>query len=141
MAVSYGRSMYIQAIHIRQLIMWGAVGHEVCGILVGQRAPDVVVHDVVLAQNVHTLPQSHFLVDAATLLRVDAQARAADQDIVGFFHSHPTADALPSEADRREAWPGRVYVIIARAVGRTPYLCAWTIDQNGVVHAEPIVPK
>jgi proteasome lid subunit RPN8/RPN11 len=130
--------MYIRASHIRQLIAWAAADEEVCGILVGQPVPDAVVSDIVLAQNVHPVPQFQFLIDAATLLRVDEQARAAGHAIVGFFHSHPMSDALPSTADRRDAWPGYVYVIIAHTAHRA-YLCAWTLDENGVVHPEPIV--
>jgi proteasome lid subunit RPN8/RPN11 len=134
--------MRLQTNHIHTLIsLMSATGDEVCGILVGQRTPLIVIDSVVPAQNVHSTPRSHFLVDAATLLQTDAQARVLGREIIGFFHSHPTGDALPSLDDRRDAWPDCVYAILARTTHGTPYLCAWLIARDGSLRPEPIMPN
>ncbi|ELZ96109.1 hypothetical protein C440_05475 [Haloferax mucosum ATCC BAA-1512] len=40
------------------------------------------------------------------------EAESEDDDIVGFYHSHPDTDPFPSDADREQAsWPGYVYLI------------------------------
>lgn len=133
--------MHLQTHHIHTLISHMIVtDDEVCGILVGRRMPLIMVDLVVAAHNVHSIPGSHFLIDASTLLQTDAQARALGYEIVGFFHSHPAGDALPSADDRLDAWPDYVYLILARAAAGTPYLCAWVINHDRSFRPEPIMP-
>ena len=109
---------------------------EVCGILVGHTGPVTVVEAIVPARNVHAMPQRHFLLDAATLLRTDEAARATGQAIIGFYHSHPNGSALPSAEDRRLAWPKLMTLIIAVEQGQPRYLCAWRHTEYW--HPEPI---
>lgn len=101
--------------------------NEVCGVLIGHREP-LQIKSVVAGRNVHAQPQQHYLIDAATLLHADELARSTGQQIVGFYHSHPRGAAVPSPHDRRDAWPGYVYMIVAWANG-TPYVCAWVVDE------------
>lgn len=111
---------------------------EICGVLIGRRAPQLVVHRIMAGHNAHPLPQQHFLLDAQTLLAADAQARATGDEIVGFYHSHPKGGALPSPHDRRDAWPGYVYLIVAVEQGVPRYLCAWICRSDGRFQPEPI---
>lgn len=111
---------------------------EICGVLIGRRASQLVVHRVMPGWNVHSLPQQHFLLDARTLLAADAQARATGDEIVGFYHSHPNGGALPSPHDRRDAWPGYVYLIVAVEQEVPCYLCAWICRSDGRFQPEPI---
>ena len=113
---------------------------EVCGVLIGQHTPQMVVHQILPGRNLHARPQQHFLLDAQTLLEADAQARAAGDEIVGFYHSHPNGSALPSPHDRRDAWPGYGYLIVAVERGMPRYLCAWICRPDGVFQPEPIRP-
>lgn len=108
---------------------------EVCGVLIGQREP-LEIKSIVAGRNVHPQPQQHYLIDAATLLHADDLAHSTGQQIVGFYHSHPRGAAVPSPHDRRNAWPGFVYMIVAWANG-TPYVCAWIVDKQGKVR--PVV--
>jgi proteasome lid subunit RPN8/RPN11 len=111
---------------------------EACGVLVGQRVPQLRLTAVVAGRNLHPTPQQHFLLDAQTLLQADAAARASGGAIVGFYHSHPSGTALPSRHDRRDAWPGHVYLIVA--AGPPMYACAWLCHSNGTFAPEPLVP-
>lgn len=133
--------MQIQRRHIDSLLaaVAGSTA-EICGVLIGRRAPQVVVRGIVPGRNLHGQPQQHFLLDAQTLLLADAQARAAGDEILGFYHSHPNGSALPSPHDRRDAWPGYVYLIIAVERGVPRYLCAWICRADSTFQPEPIRP-
>jgi desampylase len=113
---------------------------EICGVLVGRRSPRLVVDTLIPARNLHPTPQSHFLLDAHTLLHADAQARNTGAQIIGFYHSHPNGSALPSPQDRRDAWPGYVYLIVALEHGSARYICAWLCHKDGTFRPEPILP-
>ncbi|HEY0605643.1 MAG TPA: M67 family metallopeptidase [Herpetosiphonaceae bacterium] len=133
--------MQIQRRHINAMLVAAAGSSaEICGVLLGRRAPQMVVHGIVPGHNLHPEPRRHFLLDAQTLLQADAQARAAGDEILGFYHSHPSGGALPSPHDRRDAWPGYVYLIIAVERGAPRYLCAWICQPDGALQPEPIQP-
>ncbi|HEY0738613.1 MAG TPA: M67 family metallopeptidase [Herpetosiphonaceae bacterium] len=133
--------MQIQCWHIDAMLAAAAGSTaEICGVLIGRRAPQMIVHTIVPGHNLHTQPQRHFLLDAQTLLQADAQARAAGDEILGFYHSHPSGGALPSPHDRRDAWPGYLYLIIAVERGAPRYLCAWICQSNGMFQPAPIQP-
>lgn len=87
---------------------------EVCGVLVGRRGPPDRVTDARRIRNVADTPRSRYELDPeATVAAVDA-AEAADDDVVGFYHSHPESAATPSATDRsRATWTGHVYAIVA----------------------------
>lgn len=110
---------------------------EVCGILVGQRQPELLINRVIPGRNMHPAPTRHFLLDAASLLHADTLARSSESEIVGFYHSHPQGRALPSSQDRRDAWPTMLMLIVAVVERRPHYLCAWLVDAEG--HLAPIV--
>lgn len=87
---------------------------EVCGVLVGRRGPPDRVTGARRVANVADRPRSRYELDpAATVAAIDA-AEAAGEAVVGFYHSHPETDAVPSATDRaRATWTGYVYAIAA----------------------------
>ena len=128
--------MQIDPAAIRLLTTRAAASRdELCGVLLGRREPPIV-EQLIEGRNVDATPRRCYLLDAATLLRADAHARASGLTIVGFYHSHPDGPAIPSPADRGTMWPGYVY-LIAAVSGRAPYACAWVQHEHGLV-AEPI---
>ena len=133
--------MYLQRRQIAMLFAVAAsASAEVCGVLIGQRTPHVVIDVIAAGRNLHPTPQRHFMLDAQTLLQADTQARAAGCEIVGFFHSHPSGSALPSRHDLRDAWPHYMYLIIALDHGTPQYLSAWVCDSSGRFRPEPVMP-
>ncbi len=54
---------------------------------------------------------STFVVDPIDFARAEGRARERGLALCGFLHSHPNGEAVPSEADRRCAWPGYLQVI------------------------------
>lgn len=105
---------------------------ECCGILIGVPAGDGwVVHEVVAASNVSEEDrQRRYVIDPAALLATHRHARQTGRAVVGYYHSHPGRPAVPSERDRRFAWPGVCYLI---AGGAPPEIAlrAWQLSATG----------
>jgi proteasome lid subunit RPN8/RPN11 len=50
--------------------------------------------------------------------------------VLGIFHSHPDAPAVPSTYDREHAVPTFSYVILSVRRGRVEEIAAWRIDES-----------
>jgi proteasome lid subunit RPN8/RPN11 len=101
---------------------------ECCGILVGQSAgataqppeppgtepsPATRVHRAVAAANTRRdRPHDRSAIPPETLLATHKTARAEGLEMVGYYHSHPGAAAVPSRFDRDHAWPHTSYLIL-----------------------------
>jgi len=90
--------------------------HECCGILLGHIDDDIrVVTSIARAGNTRNdSPHNRYNIDPKDLIRVqrEARTRGKDEEIVGFYHSHPDHPAQWSSTDLAEAhWLGCSYVI------------------------------
>ncbi|HSH46437.1 MAG TPA: M67 family metallopeptidase, partial [Longimicrobiales bacterium] len=79
-----------------------------CGALLGV---DGEVVEAVRVPNEAERPGARYRVSAARVRTLEADARSRGLEVVGFYHSHPRAAALPSPLDLEMAWPWYVYVI------------------------------
>lgn len=85
---------------------------ECCGALIGTvHGGTVEVRTLIPVENA-ARSHSHYHMDADTVLRLERQASCCAQQVVGFYHSHPTTTAEPSATDLRLAVPGYVYLIV-----------------------------
>ena len=73
-----------------------------------------------------------FELDPLHLARVDRAARDVGLSVVGVWHSHPLAPAVPSARDRAAATPGWCYAIVSLASHRTSIRC-WRLVGSGFV--------
>jgi proteasome lid subunit RPN8/RPN11 len=89
--------------------------HECCGVLLGTLAADgaKTVQTIVRCRNQRSdSPHNRYVIDPHELVRIQREASARAQDIVGFYHSHPQHPAHWSPTDLEEAhWTGCSYVI------------------------------
>src|ERR1700747_29884 len=95
--------------------------HEGCGVLLGQMDGDVRrVTSTARCGNTRTdSPQNRYHIDPKELVRIQREARNRDEDIIGFYHSHPDHPALWSQTDFAEAHGiGCSYVITRVAQGK-----------------------
>lgn len=84
---------------------------EACGILLGEGAR---ILEARLAANVHPSPETHFEIDPQALIDAHRAARTGGGEVVGYFHSHPKGQAVPSPTDRAcAAGDGRIWAILA----------------------------
>src|SRR6201998_1661205 len=64
-------------------------------------------------------PQNRYNIDPRELVRIQRAAREREEDIIGFFSSHPDHPARWSETDLAEAhWFGCSYVITSVEKGK-----------------------
>jgi proteasome lid subunit RPN8/RPN11 len=95
--------------------------HECCGVLLGQVEGDTrTVTSTARCGNTRTdSPQNRYHIDPKELVRIQRESRARNEDILGFYHSHPDHPAQWSQTDLAEAhWIGCSYVITRVAQGR-----------------------
>ena len=96
--------------------------NECCGVLLGKLKGEGVrrVESAVRCGNTRLdSPHNRYQIDPGELVRIQRQAREREQDIVGFYHSHPDHPARWSQTDLAEAhWTGCSYLITRVEQGR-----------------------
>lgn len=98
---------------------------EACGLVGGHGGAPVRYYPV--ANDAPDRARS-FLMNAREQIDAMRRMREAGEDLLGIFHSHPQASAVPSATDLElAAYPGTVY-FIASLSGGTPELRAWRYD-------------
>src|SRR5580765_6165296 len=96
--------------------------YECCGVLLGQMDGDGVrmVTATVRCGNTRLdSPHNRYNIDPKELVRIQREGRERNEDIVGFYHSHPDHPAHWSPTDLAEAhWFGCSYVITSVEKGK-----------------------
>jgi proteasome lid subunit RPN8/RPN11 len=117
---------------------------EACGILGGK---DGRVEKVYPMTNSRPGP-AYYEMDPEEQFRVMTDIRQKGLEMVGMFHSHPTAQAYPSSVDVEKAyWPGTmlpnypdaVYVIISLMDRAEPVARGYTITEGTVSEVHLVV--
>jgi proteasome lid subunit RPN8/RPN11 len=80
--------------------------------------------------------ERRFLIDPRDYAAVDREARAADLEIVGFYHSHPDPPAEPARDDQEMAMPDQSYVIVSIRAARAADFRSWLIPTFGAPFLE-----
>lgn len=114
---------------------------ECCGLLLGTHTTEwnVVAEVRPLDNERDDSRHNRFLITPETMLKADRAARERGLDVVGFYHSHPDATAVPSEFDREHAWPTYSYIIVSVREGAAVELKSWTLaDDRARFHPETI---
>ncbi len=87
---------------------------ECCGLLIGRENDHRVVTEARRAANVQgEMRERRYLIDPMELVRTERMLSGSGRMILGFYHSHPNATAIPSEFDRNHAWPWYDYLIVS----------------------------
>jgi proteasome lid subunit RPN8/RPN11 len=95
--------------------------HECCGVLLGRiEDGERVVTSIARCENTRQdSPQNRYHIDPQELIRILREGRERQEDIIGFYHSHPDHPALWSPTDLAEAhWFGCSYVITSVEKGK-----------------------
>ena len=96
--------------------------YECCGVLLGRFADDgskTVTRLVRCGNTRDDSPHNRYNIDPKELIRIQREGRERNEDIVGFYHSHPDHPARWSQTDLAEAhWFGCSYVITSVEKGK-----------------------
>lgn len=104
-----------------------AVPQEACGLLFGESD---VVEVASVEANVAAHPLTHFEIDPAALFAAIRAERAGGPRVAGYWHSHPSGDAQPSETDAAMAAPdGALWLIVAGTA-----VTGWRAVADGTHH-------
>jgi proteasome lid subunit RPN8/RPN11 len=82
--------------------------------------------------------EKNFFIAPEELLKAQKQAREQKAIVLGFYHSHPDAAAIPSEFDRAIAWPSYSYLILSLNQGKVENLRSWQLDETRQFQPEEI---
>jgi proteasome lid subunit RPN8/RPN11 len=127
---------------------------ECCGILIGTiEGLRKTVVEVIPAPNIWTKPSvdlslesdeifktrnSRYTIDPQAIFNAQKHSRELHLNIIGFFHSHPDAPAIPSTCDRDRAWEFYSYPIVSVIQGRVNDFRSWVLDSQGIFQPEEI---
>lgn len=110
--------------------------YECCGVLTGEVNGDGakrVLHVVPCNNADSDKPQRWYEISPRDLVRIQREAYERNQDIVGFYHSHPDAQPRWSSSDLAEAhWLGCSYVITSVEKGTAAHTNSFELvgDEN-----------
>lgn len=104
---------------------------ECCGLLVGMRRPPVLeAFKVIPCRNVATDAQTSFEVAPSDLFQAHHSCRASKTQILGWYHSHPCGDPIPSATDAaRSNELGKIWLVISG-----DQICAYEAVELGSIH-------
>ena len=102
---------------------------EVCGILAGSKEA-VASHYEMTNSDRSAL---HYTMVPEEQFKVLKRIRAAGEEMLAIYHSHPATPARPSAEDIRLALtPGVIYVILSLVEPESPVIKGFTIDDEKV---------
>jgi proteasome lid subunit RPN8/RPN11 len=125
----------IDKIHFDLIQAYGeeAYPDECCGFLLGNvRNGSKDVLATMPAFNSQTADEKYhrFLITSEAYLQCEKFAKERGLDIVGFYHSHPNAEARPSAYDVEHGWPWYSYVIISVKNNKAADVTSWVLEDD-----------
>jgi proteasome lid subunit RPN8/RPN11 len=113
----------------------GAAGYpnEICGVLLGREVGGhKTVADLLPIDNQFESEERYhrFLITPQDMLRAEKTARAQGLSVIGFYHSHPNAEAVASAYDRDHAWPWYSYIIVSVRDQQAREMRSWTLRDD-----------
>ena len=107
--------------------------NECCGFLLGSESDEVrEVQAVIPVENSSAESEQfhRFLISPEDFLAQERRARKEGREIIGFYHSHPNAQARPSQFDTDHAWPWYSYVIVGVEKRRASEMTSWILQDD-----------
>jgi proteasome lid subunit RPN8/RPN11 len=99
---------------------------EGCGVLLGEEEGRVRrVRELVRAPNRWGERNDRYAVDPDLLRDLQEREDRGGPTVLGFYHSHPDAEPVPSATDREHGWPWYLYLIVGLVDGEVGDVRAW----------------
>jgi proteasome lid subunit RPN8/RPN11 len=104
---------------------------ECCGFLLGTDSVPRTIRRALSAKNTNRCSRKNrFNIDPMELVRADEEARRANLELIGIYHSHPDAPAQPSQVDLENAWPTYTYLVVSVQNGEPKGVAAWILSED-----------
>ncbi|MCB9454133.1 MAG: M67 family metallopeptidase [Anaerolineaceae bacterium] len=103
------------------------------GFLLGEiQGKHVYLRNVIQIENVFTEAEQYhrYIMTPADFIRLEDEAEAQGLSLVGYYHSHPNAPAVPSRFDRDHAWPNFIYLITSVVNGQAVHSRGWRLQAD-----------
>jgi len=108
--------------------------YECCGLLIGrfETSGQKIVSETYPISNAREeeAKRNRFLIRPDELMRGEKRARDKGLDVVGFYHSHPDDQAVPSQYDLSHAWPTYSYIVVSVIHGGAAELRSWEMESD-----------
>lgn len=108
--------------------------HECGGLLLGHldSANGKTVVETLPMENTADVETRHdrVLIDPRDLMRAEREAREKGLDVIGYYHSHPDDEAMPSQFDLDHALPGWSYIIVSVREQKAVDWNSWEMEND-----------
>ena len=108
--------------------------HECGGLLLGQFDPETgkSVTETLPMENTADVETRHdrVLIDPRDVMKAERYARENGLDVVGYYHSHPDDEAIPSQFDLDHALPVWSYIIVSVRDRKAVDLRSWEMEND-----------
>jgi len=107
--------------------------NECGGMLLGSFEEDVartVTEVFPLENSSEEDQQNRVLLLPKDVLRAERRARETKVDVIGYYHSHPEDEAVPSQYDLDHALPVWSYIIVSVRSGKAVDVRSWQMEDD-----------
>ena len=111
----------------------GTYPNEGGGFLLGSlQNSDVHIADTIQIENVFEEAEQYhrYAMTPQDWMRLEDEADERGLTLVGYYHSHPDAPAIPSIYDRDHALPNFIYIITSVQNGKAADMRVWRLQQD-----------
>jgi proteasome lid subunit RPN8/RPN11 len=129
-------ALYLAECARESIVQHGEGGYpdEICGVLLGKEIDGKrTIRTLMPIENQFEEGERYhrYLITPQAMLRAERLARHERLDVLGVYHSHPNAEAQPSEYDRdHAAWTAWSYLIVSVRDGKATGVRAWKLRED-----------
>lgn len=103
------------------------------GFLLGQaNSAGIIIKDITQVENIFEEEEQYhrYAMTPQDWMRLEDEADEKGLTLVGYYHSHPNAPAIPSDYDRDHALPNFVYIITSVQDGKAVDMRVWKLKTD-----------
>ena len=117
--------------------------NECCGFLLGNIENDmrvVVKTKPVVNSREQENRYNRYHIPPEEYMRVEGRAKDEGLQVLGIYHSHPDAEARPSQYDLDHSWPFYSYIIVSVKSKNSKEMTSWRLrDDRSAFDEEEII--
>lgn len=102
--------------------------NECCGLLTGAIGAQREVRGVHRGRNIAADPRDRYELDPYDHFQIRKFCYQQNQEVIGFYHSHPDYPAQPSQMDADRAWSDYSYLIVSVVQGAVYKVTSWIFN-------------